>query len=1039
MARSGHHRMQQRHVALSLLVCVLASSRVEAAPNPEMRISQYAHTAWRVRDGFFSSVPHAIAQTTDGYVWIGTDAGLLRFDGLHFVSWSPPGDTPLPAQTVYGLLGARDGSLWIGTPRGPARWYQGKLTTFQSVVTGRVNAFTEDANGTVWMARSRLGQTGLGPLCGYDHGDIHCHGAADGIACTNAVAVAIDSRGRLWFGGSDAICRWSPGEAKNYLQDVLSQTGGLPGMTAIAIGPDGAVYAGSMRTGPRLGLQRFTGDAWASDVIPGIDGTTLAVSALLVDRGKTLWVGTESHGLYRVHDGRVDHFGSADGLSSDLVDSLFEDREGNLWVVTPAGLDRFRDFHVTTFSSREGSSVDRATSVLAARDGTLWIGGNGGLTTLRQGTFRAMSAANGLPGQTPTSTLEDHAGRLWIGLDGGLTVYADGRFRAVKRPDGGPLGIVLTMVEDAEHNVWASVTGAHEGLLRIQDFEVREEIPIARALWAKSLAADPRGGIWLGTYSGDLARYRAGTLERFTAQTGASPLPMTSVSVEADGSVWGANSHGAIRWQDGVVHTLGRKNGLPCEQTFSMLRDDRRALWMYMECGLVSIADAELQRWVKQPDTIVTVKTFDVFDGALPALATFSPMAAKGRDGRLWFVNETQVQMIDPNEQIDRAAAPPPVYVEQVIADRASYAPAHMLRLPPLTRDIEIDYTAPSFVIPEKVQFRYRLDGHDPDWQEPGARRQAFYSNLAPGTYRFRVIASNHEGVWNETGATLEFAIVPAYFQTTWFRAGTFLIAGSVLWGIYLLRLRQLTAVIQGRIEARLAERERIARELHDTLLQGTYGLVLSFQAVADRLPPQEAAARAMLEEALERADEAFAEGRNRVEGLRTRASDGTDLTRVFTEIGDELAQGSGTHLTVTVEGYPRALHSVVWDESYWIGREALLNAFHSADAKRVELDLMYGTRDLQLRVRDNGRGIPAEILEAGGRPGHWGIRGMRERAGRIGAHLEIASRPGLGSEVALRVPASIAYRRVAESRWSWLRWPFGRAASRAASQEKVQ
>jgi ligand-binding sensor domain-containing protein len=1033
MARSRSHGRRQGLIATPLLVCVLAplfvcvlaSTRVRASLNPEMRLSQYAHTAWRIRDGFLGGVPHIIGQTTDGYLWIGTDGGLVRFDGLHFVSWSPPNDTPLPSPGVTALLGARDGSLWIGTWRGPARWYQGKLTTFPSV-TGRVNAFLEDAQGTIWLVRSRLGRSGLGPLCRYEHGgDFQCHGAADGIACTNGVALAADAIGRLWFGGSDAVCRWTPGDAKNYLQEPLTETAGLAGVNGIATRTDGTTYVGFSRMGPGLGLQRFAGDAWTSDAIPGIDGRTLGVDTLLVDRHDALWVGTDKQGLYRVHRGRVDHVGSADGLSSDAVESLFEDREGNLWVVTSAGLDRFRDYHVTTFTDREGLTVDRPESTLAARDGTLWIGGSRALISRRQGTFTSISPANGLPGKRTTSLMEDHAGRLWVGIDGGLAVYEGGRFRDVTRPDGSPLGVVRAMAEDTEHNVWASVNGIHEGLVRIQDFAVREEVPLSSVPWPVSLTADPRGGIWLGFPSGNFARYRNGTLERFAVQPGASPTTVSSLIADADGSVWGATGHGLIRWQDGVVHALGRKNGLPCEPIFAIVRDDRRSLWLYMECGLVSISDAELQRWWKQPDTTVTVRTFDVFDGALPATSTFTPSVAKSGDGRLWFVNGTQLQMIDPNEPVDRTT--PPVYVEQVIADRRSYAPAQDLRLPPRVRDIQIDYTAPSFVIPEKVRFRYRLDGHDTDWQEPGTRRQAFYSNLAPGTYRFRVMASNHEGVWNETGAALQFAIVPAYFQTTWFRAGMLFLTGGGLWGIYLLRLRHVTGIIQGRIEARLAERERIARELHDTLLQGTYGLVLRFQAVADRLPPQEPA-RAMLEEALERADQAFAEGRNRVEGLRTRASGGTDPTRVFTEVGHELTQGSGTQLEVMVEGHPRALHSVVWDEVYWIGREALLNAFHSAHASHVELDLIYGNHDLHLRIRDDGRGISAEILEAGGRPGHWGIRGMRERAGRIGGHLEISSRPGLGAEVELRVPASIAYRRVAESRWSWLGWPMGRA-----------
>ncbi len=796
---------------------------------------------------------------------------------------------------------------------------------------------------------------------------------------------------------------------------------GLAGVHSIATGPDGSTFIGIARSGPGLGLRQLTRGASADLALPALNPGNLLVGALLIDRANSLWIGSAAgQGLYRLRGGRLDHFTSADGLSSDTIDTLYQDREGNLWVVTSNGIDRFRDFRVPSFSVREGLIADRAHAVLARRDGTMAIAVNTALTELKDGTLSSITAANGLPGKVCTALFEDSAGRLWVGVDGGLTLYEHGRFRPVTRRDGSPLGIIMAMTEDADHNLWAEVGSPSRGLVRIQDLEVREEFPGTRIPLAASLAADPHGGIWLGLLDGNLARYRQGQLDIFSLNHGTQPGSVSALMVDADDAVWGATSQGPFRWKDGTVHTLNRANGLPCDNVFTLVRDDTRALWLYASCGLVSIPDAELQRWSTHPDTKVTSRVMDVFDGALPARATWQPSVAKSADGRLWFVNDSVLQMVDPNH-LQARSAPPPVYIEQVTADQHGYLPTAGLRLPALTRDIEIDYTAPSFAIPEKVQFRYRLDGHDTNWQDPHNRRQAFYSNLAPGSYQFHVIASNHEGAWNDTGATLQFAIAPAYFQTAWFRSVVILAAAGLLWGIYLLRLRQLTTVIQGRMEARLTERERIARELHDTLLQGTYGLVLRFQAAADRLQPNEPA-RAMLDEALERADQVIAEGRHRVEGLRTRTGGSIDLAQTFTNIGHELTQDSRTQLRVIVEGRPRALHSVVCDEAYWIGREALLNAFHSADARQVELELTYWRNELRLRIRDDGRGIDPAILEAGGRPGHWGIRGMRERAGRIGAHLQISSRSGAGTEIDLRIPGSLAYQRAtAESRWNML------------------
>jgi len=355
---------------------------------------------------------------------------------------------------------------------------------------------------------------------------------------------------------------------------------------------------------------------------------------------------------------------------------------------------------------------------------------------------------------------------------------------------------------------------------------------------------------------------------------------------------------------------------------------------------------------------------------------------------------------------------PPPVQVEAIVADRKSYLPQRGLQLPELTRDLEIDYTALSFAVPRKVKFRYILEDHDVRWQEPGTRRQAFYNDLRPGHYRFRVIACNNEGVWNEAGASLGFEILPAYYQTTWFRAlciGAFF---GLLWALYHLRVRQLQQKFAMVVEARVDERTRIARELHDTVLQSLHGLLMSFQRAANLLPDRPVEAKQRLEGAIDQATQAIAEGREAVQGLRSSTVVTNDLAVAIQTLGEELAQQNGHDaplFEVAVEGTPCGLNPILRDDVYRIAGEALRNAFHHANARRIEVEIQYDKNHLRLRVRDDGKGLDSEVFTEG-RSGHWGLQGMRERAKLLGGQLEVWSEQDSGTEIQLSIPASIAY-----------------------------
>jgi signal transduction histidine kinase/ligand-binding sensor domain-containing protein len=992
-----------------------------AALDPAVRLSQSAHTAWRVRDGFLGSAPHAVSQTTDGYLWIGTDAGLLRFDGVRFVPWAPPRDTPLPSSAIISLLGARDGSLWIGTAAGVAHWTNGRLDVFPNVV-GRVNAILEDDDGSIWIARARIAaavQGPQGPLCRFHQGALRCYGAAEGMACRVGTTLAKDASGAIWLGGSEALCRWKAGQTTNYLQRELAPIQGTPGISSLAAGTEGGLWVGTYISGAALGLRRFVDGSSVPYALPGMDGGALKVSALQTDTNGSLWIGTADEGLYRLAGGRAEHFRSADGLSSDTVIRFYQDREGSLWVVTSKGIDRLRDYRVITHSAREGLTGDDVNSVLATADGTVWAGNLGALNALRGSTVSSIALSQGLPGVNVTSLFEDRQGRMWVGVDNSLFAYEGGRFRPVKTRHGGPLGIVLAMTDDSDHNLWAEVAGARPGLVRIRNLEEIDYVPLSAIPWVSAMAPDPHDGIWLGLLDGNLGRYRRGRLETLSSGR-PTPGRIRGLVVEPEGAVWTASPGGLTRWQGGVPRTLDSRHGLPCNDVFALIRDDHRALWLYSACGLVVIAGSELDRWSAGSSDVIETKTFDVLDGAQPALSTFQPAAAMSRDGRLWFANSSFLQSIDPGH-LARDSRPPAVHVEQLVADQRTYGAGSILQLPPLTREIQVDYSATGLVMPEKARFRYKLEGRDADWQDPGTRRQAFYNDLPPGAYRFRVRASNHDGIWNESGATLDFVVAPAYYQTVWFRAGIAATAIAVLWILYRLRLRQLTAAAEARLETRLAERTRIAQDLHDTLLQGFLSASMQLHVAADQIPA-DSPGKARLGGVLDLMSRVIHEGRNAVRGLRAPESGSGDLEESFSRIRQELGIQDEIAFRVVGEGPPRALNPMIRDDVLRIGREAVVNAFRHSAGRRIDVAVERGRDVLRVRVLDDGRGMDHEILRAG-RDGHWGLSGMRERAEQMGGTLRVWSRPGAGTEVELSVPGHVAYPNVpSRGALEWLR-----------------
>jgi len=989
----------RRSVCLGLL---LVGISVRAwAVDPDKRISQYAHFAWRVQDGFFKGIPRHIVQTPDGYLWLSTGSELLRFDGVRFVPWSSEHQR-LAASGIRDLLAARDGSLWISTVAGLSRWKDQTLSSYSAVTGGLL---LEDRDGTIWFDQ---GRQGTGSLCQVVESATRCEALVDTTQGVGVPGHLIeDKQGNIWIGLQRGLVRWTHGSQTVYQPDGLKSAFD-DGVTGLAAAPDGAIWVGIAKRGEGLGLQQLVQGRWQTVKTPELDGATLIVSNLHVDRQGALWIATNDHGLYRLYRNHVDHFDSTRGLSGDFVTGFLDDREGNLWVTTTQGVDRFSDTSVVAFSTTEGLCSTEVDSILAARDGSIWVSGDRALSTVRDGRVTCLRTGEGLPGSQVTSMLEDHAGRMWVGLDNMLWVIEHGDFRRITKPDGSPIGFVTGIAEDTNDNVWVVANRPPRTLIRIQGLEVQEAYGGAAA--PRRVEVDPTGGLWLGLMNGNLAHYRDGDLTdyKFVHDTTAS---LHQLLPDRDGSVLAATSYGLIGWQNGKQLLLTEKNGLPCNDIDTMTFDARGNLWLFMRCALGELTSADLQLWRHDPGHRVSLRTLDIFDGVRGGSAPFLA-AARSPDGRLWFANGLMLEMTDP-AHARRNTVLPPVHIDNIVADGRRYAATGVVRLPPLTRDLEIDYVGLSFVTPQKVLFRYRLEGRDPTWQEPGTRRQAFYNDLRPGTYRFHVIASNNDGLWNEEGAALDLVVMPAWYQTTTFVVLSALAGVLAVWTLFRLRVRQLAHALNARFDERLAERTRMARDLHDTLLQTLQGSKMVADDALTR-PEDAAGMRHAVEQLSVWLGQASAEGRAAVNSLRTSTTQRNDLAEAFRRAIEDCGRQSSLQASFSTIGDSREMHPVARDEVYRIGYEAIRNAWTHSAASRLEVTLTYA-RDLIVRVADNGVGIDPSIA-ADGKAEHFGLQGMRERAARIGASLTVNSSPDSGTEINLIVPGRAIFRKPADT-----------------------
>jgi signal transduction histidine kinase/ligand-binding sensor domain-containing protein len=936
--------------------------------------AQYTATTWTHRDGLRSTFIRSIAQTADGYIWLGTTDGLFRFDGVRFVQWHAADQHGLGV--VNALCAARDGRLLVGTEAGIVGRVQG--ANLVSVKSGAaLQGVLEDRDGSIVVATGDR-------LLRY-RSDLLSSAPAEFSLSSNWISGPVeDPSGSIWVSTEDGVERLG----QNRLTKILLGRMWLS-----------ADENGTIRATREDGLSEPVDARFRSGGAPG----GLNIHTVLHDSRGTTWIGTFGSGLFRLRPGdrNLERWTRSAGLVDDSVSSLFEDREHNLWIGTRNGLQRLHDSKIKTFTSRDGLASDEVLALASAADGTVWASTSQGVNRVDHG-HRDLH----LKGAKVMAIASDRQSRLWAGTATGVVRLIDGEPESIHfSPE---LTHVTAIAVDSRDDVW--LCDAIHGLFRwskghVDDFSKE---PLLKGKSILVAEADSRGRLWFGLHNGGIVVFENGGFRAYSDHDGLPAGSITSITADDDGAIWIGAETGLSRFDGSKFLSWSVADGLPGERVLWVLSDRHGLLWVGFSFGIAGIKRTALEAAAQSRPGRIEFDLLDSGDGlnGNPSRNGQSP-AVLAADGTVWFQSSDGIGIVDPL-RLSKNLVTPPVQIEGMTADGVPIDIARPIQLQPRTRDVQFDYTALSFVEPRRVRFRYMLDGYDPAWQEADIRRQAFYTNLAPRHYRFRVLACNNDGVWNESGAALQFDLLPAFYQTSSFKVLCVVIALIFALGAYRWRVWQLTARLRSRFEERLAERARIAQELHDNLLQNVLGISLQLE-VTDELLPDDTAARKPLEEALRLSNAAMTEGRRALNDLRTHALASDDLVRAFAQVAKDFPAREAPDVDVLTEGEERPLNGVAGQDVLQIGRQAIANAIQHAKARRVHVLLSYGRRGLCVRVKDNGRGIDENTLNLG-KAGHHGIAGMRERAGRIGATLSILSRVGEGTEVCLDVPEHLIY-----------------------------
>jgi signal transduction histidine kinase/ligand-binding sensor domain-containing protein len=971
--------------ALALVAAILMVSPVARALDGSKRLSGCTVDTWRSRDGLPGAWLRAIGQSPDGYLWLGTQGGVARYGGGRFVQPQPK---HAYEDAVTDLVAARDGTIWILPSRGPPLCVRGSSFTScfargEPFPEGlRMADAQEDGEGTIWLA----GSDGIHSVRAGHLQRVH---PASAWGSASVTTVHRDRGGRLWVGTSAGLFSSTDGPLVAYP---------LPGHEAAAVsaifeGPSGALWVVAERA-----LVRLDG---AGPVLVEGSGELRRPTQGIQDRDGNVWIGTRG-GLARFQPGRgFVVFTRADGLPDDDVTSVFEDREGSLWVGTRGGgLAQFTDRTLDGQSGPPSLRDQWISTVAVDGEGALWTGTALGLTRWKDGHERTFTTRDGLPTDEVLSVQPGGQGVVWVGTAAGLARWKDGRIdRPV--PVTSP---VASLFLDQAGVLWLAVA---DGLARLEgehlrNIQLEDTLKNAGGVEIRAIQRDDRGTVWVSA---------AGRLLRVDGDRLVKPHPgdprvgkVRSLFTDRDGALWLGTHDGLVRVRQGQVRSFGEAEGLERADFYQLLADDRGDLWVGAGHGILRISRASIDALDRGQRQRLEVLSFDVSDQGreVGATRTRQPCAWKGPDGRLWFATRRGVVSVDP-AHVRLNTSRPPVLIEEALVDGRPAERGVANRFPPGSGAMEFHFSAITFLEPNKAQHRYLLEGFDRQWISAGTRRVAYYTNVRPGHYRFRVQGSNADGVWNEAGDVLELTLAPHFHQTWLFYAAVALVVLGLVLAFHRMRLGQLKA----RYAATYAERNRMARELHDSLLQGMSaalmrlrGLRKLFKGAITR--PDDPAVASEITEIEEVVAGNIEETRRLLWDLRGEAQGPTDLGGALESLVRKLGNARGAAMRTTVEGTASLLPRHVCRELLLITQEAITNALTHGAAKAIEVRLCYEDQQVRLLIRDDGRGFdPA--LALGPDAGHFGLKGMRERAASLGA-LVVDSRPGQGTRVEVTV-----------------------------------
>jgi signal transduction histidine kinase/ligand-binding sensor domain-containing protein len=978
-----------------LVACVAAASLIHGAwaLDPHKTLTQYSRHVWGQRDGLPQDTIKSIVQTPDGYLWLGTDEGLARFDGYDFTVFSRPA-SDLPANLITALAASPDGSLWIGTGNGLGQYRDHHFRVFtvkDGLPDDDIRDLYSDHAGTLWIV------SGV-DVCRFQDGKFTTLKSGVDLPMTSAREVREDLQHNLLVAGS-----------------VIPQPPAVPSLRVVSV--DGSKIT-TLVDDNRFG----------TDVI----------QTLLADSHGNLWIGGTSGLIERFATGQVRRFDSQSGLPEEFVRTVVEDRDGNIWVGTNSGIARLEGDRFAVPATGTESEVVRA--LFEDREGDLWVGGNDGLTRLRDDIFTSYGKTEGMPSDEPNTVFQDHTGRIWVGFhDTGLMQFSPGKPRLFSTREGMPDTEIFSIRESPGGDL---LMGTRRGLVRMHGstFTVVEAPdPQRRLVWdaledstgrlwmatagglveqtSKGLRTVAGGGllnvnsvvtlcqgrdavIWAGSYGKGLWRIKGHDVRLFGLADGLSNENIREIYQDSDGILWiGTFGGGLDALRDGKFYSFMQKDGL-LSDNIATIADDGESLWLSTTRGICRIAKQQLWEHAAGKRQLLQPTNYGIDDGLRSAQCSPGYPTGGGTrtaDGRLWFTTSRGLAVFDPHAKRP-LPLPPIALISEITTDQHPIDLEHAAHLEPDVERIRILYSAIHLSAPEQVSYSYRLTGLESKWQFAGRRREINYNTPKHGNYRFTVRAELPGGQSTET--SYAFDVLPHYYETTWFRVLAAAALMWMAWAIYQLRLRQ----IRSRFSLVLEERARLAREIHDTLAQGFVGISSQLDAVAMCMPEEQSPARKYLDMARRMARHSLTEARRSVMDLRASVLEGQDLAAALESGMRMWTAGAGVDVKVDVSGPETVLPQEMEQHLLRIAQEAVTNVIKHAGASRIAIKLHTEARKVYLRICDNGRGFETPNVFST-RGGHFGLIGMRERAERLGGELRLASNPGEGTEVEVTVP----------------------------------